>query len=196
MGRLRYVVVCTGLSLVVAAAAGCTKPAPSGSRRPARPSVAAPAPGTGQPTTVPAVPPPPGASAVRLTAVELQPEDPYPGGQLVVLVNDGDRMVDLACWTVRSESTGRTARILTQKPLAPGAHMRLIPESVVFDSVDTLSLLDPRGQLADRTPKLTDRARDDQLWFRHDSAWTFGKGFRLTGQVFDARLVVAAPDSC
>ncbi|WP_446215520.1 lamin tail domain-containing protein [Micromonospora sp. IBHARD004] len=128
---------------------------------------------------------------MRLTAVELLPEDPYPGGQLVVLVNGSGGPVDLTCWTVRSTVTGKSARIMTGHALPPGGYLRLLPESVLFDSADTLSLLDRSGRLVDRTPSLTDRARDDQVWFRQrNGSWTFGRGFRLPDRVDDGRLAV------
>jgi hypothetical protein len=133
---------------------------------------------------------------LRLTAVELAPEDPQPGGQLVILVNDTGQSADLACWSVQSAGTGKSARIIMKRPLAPGAFLRLIPEIVLFDSVDTLSLLDRQGRLVDRTPKLTDRLRDDQLWFRQPAGtWAFGRGFHLPNQVDDGRLV-AATNTC
>ena len=131
-----------------------------------------------------------------LAAVELLPEDPYPGGQLVVLINGSGQPVSTTCWTVRSAGTGKSGRILVGKALAPGAYLRLLPEVVLFDSEDTLSLFDAQGQLVDRTPRLTDRARDDRLWFRQRTGtWTFDRGFPLPPQVSDGRLV-AATDAC
>lgn len=146
------------------------------------------------PTTVPATPPAPGA--VYLAAVELAPEDPYPGGQIVLIVNGTGGSVDPRCWTVRSQASGRSARVLVDKPLARGAYLRLLPEVVLFDSEDAVSLLDAGGHVLDRTPVLTDRAGDDRLWSREATGpWAFVRGFHLPDQVADGRLV-AAPGPC
>jgi hypothetical protein len=202
-------VLCAGIGLIAALCAGCSAdkpdstgptgppgstPAPVGSTpAPAQSGTPGSTPGTPRPTVSA---PAPKAGTVHLVAVELLPEDPYPGGQLVVLVNGGAQPADVTCWTVRSAGTGTAARILTQNAVPAGGSLRLLPESVPFDSVDTLSLLDRRGQLVDRTPELTDRARDDQLWFRQPSGtWTFGRGFRLPEQVADGRLVTG-PSTC
>ncbi len=116
------------------------------------------------------------------------------GGKLMILVNGSDRPADVSCWTVKSAS-GRSARISIKAPLAPGASLRLIPEAPLFETVDTLSLLDRQGQVVDRTPQLSDRAHDDQIWFRQpNGTWTFGRGFPLPGQLTDGRLV--AGDNC
>ena len=184
------------LVLLAALGAGCSSGNPDVAPPLHSSSTAASAPpggaGTsGQPPTVTAPPPKPGS--VRITAVELAPEDPHPGGQILLLANDTDRAVDMSCWTVNSASTGKSAWIIVKGPVAPGASLRLVPETALFESVDTLSLLDRQGQVVDRTPKLTDRTRDDQLWFRQSNGtWTFGRGFLLPRQIADARLVPEA----
>jgi hypothetical protein len=133
---------------------------------------------------------------VYLAAVELAPEDPYPGGQIVLIVNGTGGSVDPRCWTVRSQASGRSARVLVDKPLARGAYLRLLPEVVLFDSEDTVLLLDAGGQVVDRTPVLADRAGDDRLWSREATGtWAFVRGFHLPDQVADGRLV-AAPGPC
>jgi hypothetical protein len=181
------------MGLIVAFAGGCTKATPDstgspGSPRPGASGSVSGEPNRSQPTVVSASAP--RAGTMHLVAVELQPEDPQPGSQLVLLANDTGRSADVNCWIVRSSGTGKSARIIAKRPLAPGMYLRLLPEIVLFDSADTLSLLDRRAQLVDQTPKLTDRARDDQLWFRQPSGtWAFGRGFRLPTQVDDGRLV-------
>ena len=110
-----------------------------------------------------------------------------------MLVNGGRQPVDVNCWTVRSTSLGTSARIHTEKAVPPGGYLRLLPERVVFASVDTLALVDQRERLVDQTPALTDRARDDQLWFRQPGgAWTFGRGFRMPDHIDDGRLVTGS----
>ncbi len=149
---------------------------------------------TPQPTAVPASPPRPGT--VRLGAVELRPEDPYAGGQLVVLINGSNQRVDVTCWVLRSAATGTSARIIPKGPLGPGTYLRLFPDDAVFESTDTLSLLDGRERLIDWTPKLDDHTGDDRLWFRTQSGtWSFGRDFRLPDQGADGRLVTDR-DTC
>ena len=41
-----------------------------------------------------------------LLAVELQPEDPMPGGQFVWILNPSKEELDLSCWVLRSEKAG------------------------------------------------------------------------------------------
>jgi hypothetical protein len=128
--------------------------------------------------------------------VELAPEDPSPGGQYVLLVNGSDKTVDVACWAVRSTGSSRSARIVSAKPLVPGVGIRLIPDTALFQSSDTLVLLDRQGRVVDRTPQLSDHAGDDQVWFRASSGtWSLGRAFTLPDQVVDGRLLIG-PDSC
>jgi hypothetical protein len=135
-------------------------------------------------------------AAIYIGAVELAPEDPSPGGQYVLLVNGRDKTVDVACWAVRSTGSSRSARIVSAKPLAPGAGLRLIPDAALFQSSDTLVLLDRQGRVVDRTPRLSDRAGDDQVWFRASGGtWSLGRAFTLPDQVVDGRLLIG-PDSC
>lgn len=156
------------------------------------PGTSSPRPRPAQPT---AAPPAPSSAAgpVRIDAVELLPEDPSPGGQLVVLRNDGDRAVPVDCWTVRT-AAGKTAHIRADKAIEPGTMLRLFPESRLFDSTDSVSLLDGGGGVVDRTPELSDTTGDDQLWFRAASGvWRFGRDYAPAGTTDDARLVT---DTC
>ena len=135
-------------------------------------------------------------AGIYIGAVELSPEDPSPGGQYVLLVNGGDKTADVACWAVRSTGSSRSARIVGDKPLAPGAGLRLVPDTTLFQSTDTLVLLDKQGRVVDRTPQLSDRAGDDQVWFRARSGtWSLGRAFTLPDQVVDGRLLIG-PGSC
>jgi len=119
-----------------------------------------------------------------------------PGGQLIVLVNDGAAPVDIACWTVNSESRDQTTWVAGITDLAPGAAVRLLADGTAMDATDQLSLYDRSGRLVDRTPRLADSAHDDRLWYRADGgSWRFGRGAELPTRIADARLAVV-PDTC
>lgn len=130
-----------------------------------------------------------------LAAVELRPEDPSPGGQFALLVNGSDRQMDLACWQLRSAATGTSATIVVDESLSRGAGLRLFPDVNAFGSPDTISLFDAEGREVDRTPRLTDQASDDQLWYRGPGGtWEFGRQFVLPDRVIDGRLLTEFDD--
>jgi hypothetical protein len=157
---------------------------PSASPAPALSSTA-PAPTTPAPTTTPS----PGSGKVRIVAVEVAPEDPSPGGQYLLLLNGTAEQLDLQCWTVTATSASRSARVLGGDPIPPGTAVRLFPDGRLFGSVDTIRLADRDGREVDRTPRITDRAGDDQVWFLdRTGSWRFGRGFTIPPQVVDRRL--------
>lgn len=144
---------------------------------------------TTQPPASQATPRPDGL--VRIIAVEVASEDPSPGGQYVLLFNGTSKAVDLACWTVRSTSTGISARVSIGAAIPPGGAARLFPDDRLFGSADTVELSTRDGQEVDRTPRITDRTGDDQVWFRDQTGgWRFGRGLALPSQVVDGRLVM------
>jgi hypothetical protein len=132
------------------------------------------------------------SEVIRLAAVELRAEDPSVGGQYVVVINPTDSSVDVTCWVVHSASTGLSARVIDASPLSSGASLRLVPDTHVFNSPDTITLLDSAGHEIDRTPQLVDQASDDQAWYRDATgAWTFGRQTNAPVDVGDGRLDVA-----
>ncbi|MFB6722889.1 hypothetical protein ACFCV3_22110 [Kribbella sp. NPDC056345] len=123
--------------------------------------------------------------------MEVASEDRSPGGQYVLLLNGTSQAVDLACWSVRSVSTGISARVSIGAAIPPGGAARLFPDGRLFGSADTVVLSNRDGHEADRTPRVTDRAGDDQLWFRDQTGgWRFGRGLALPSQVVDGRLAM------
>ncbi|WP_132155387.1 lamin tail domain-containing protein [Kribbella antiqua] len=144
---------------------------------------------TPQPSASQATPRPDGL--VRIIAVEVASEDRSPGGQYVMLFNGTSEAVDLACWTVRSASTGISARISTDGAIPPGAAARLFPDGRLFGSTDTVKLSDRDAREVDHTPRITDRTGDDQVWFRDQTGgWRFGRGLAIPSQVADGRLAL------
>lgn len=168
---------------------GCSDDA--GQRGPTPPPVTSRAslPTTSTPPASQATPRPDGL--VRIIAVEVASEDPSPGGQYVLLFNGTSKAVDLACWTVRSASTGISARVSISAAIPPGGAARLFPDDRLFGSADTVELSTRDGQEVDRTPRITDRTGDDQVWFRDQTGgWGFGRGLALPSQVVDGRLAM------
>lgn len=164
-------------------------PTASSSPVPVSPSSSPSSPGASQPPSSQATPRPDGL--VRIIAVEVASEDRSPGGQYVLLFNGTSKAVDLACWTVRSASTGISAHVSIGAAVPPGGAARLFPDGRLFSSADTVLLSTRDGHEVDRTPRITDRTGDDQVWFRDQTGgWRFGRGLALPSQVVDGRLAM------
>ena len=130
----------------------------------------------------------------RLVAVELQPEDPSPGGQFVAIANRTRGTIDLGCW--RLHSTTATMTIRAPLALRPGKIALLSPDRAWLGRVDRVRLIDARGRQRDATPELADRASDDRIWFREGSApWRFGRTSLGRG-VVAGRLLQRLPSRC
>ena len=134
-------------------------------------------------------------SNLSITAVELQFEDPSPGGQAVWIANGGDTDADLSCMVIRSLATGVTATIAAGTSLAGGRVLRVATPTGMLRTVDTVTLTDRSGHELDRTPQLTDQAVDDRFWFRDDGTWRFGRTV-YAGRVSDGRLTTATRPGC
>ena len=132
--------------------------------------------------------------APRIVAVELQPEDPSPGGEFIVVTNAGTAALDLGCWRVAS-STGMLV-VAPPLRLAPGAVTLLSARTSWLRQTDRVRLFDTKRRLRVATPTLTDPAADDRVWFREaDGSWhlarkSFGKG------VITGHLVTRASSRC
>jgi hypothetical protein len=114
-----------------------------------------------------------------------------PGGQFVILVNDGSTPVDINCWSLRSRATGKTTRVLFDMPLAAGAAARLLADSTAMSGADTLTLTDGAGAVVDRTPRLKDTADDVVPYRADDGAWRYDGDFQLPSPMTDGRLADA-----
>ena len=137
------------------------------------------------------VPSPTKPLEVVIAAVELQFEDPSPGGQSVWIANRGTAEQDISCLAITAASSGRTAVVRSDTHLAPGRALRFATPARMLGSPETITLADRAGQVIDRTPQLTDSAGDDQLWFVLPGApWRFGRT-RLPEIASDGQLVSA-----
>ena len=127
---------------------------------------------------------------VVIAAVEIQFEDPSPGGQSVWLANRGTTDQDISCWRINA-SSGVTAVISSGTRLAPGRALRFATPDRMLRSPDVVTLMDLTGRVVARTPELRDSAGDDQLWYvLPGEPWRFGRA-RLPEVASDGRLVSA-----
>jgi hypothetical protein len=132
-----------------------------------------------------------GALPVVIAAVELQFEDPSPGGQSVWLANRGTSEQDISCWRITAASSGVTALVSSGTLLAPGRALRFPTPARMLRSPDVVTLADRSGRMVASTPELSDSASDDQLWYLPPGeSWRFGRS-RLPETISDGRLVSA-----
>jgi hypothetical protein len=130
----------------------------------------------------------------QLVAVELQPEDPLPGGQFAVVANKTTATVNLGCWRLRSSIA--TMTIAPPLRLRPGAIALLSPDHYWLRPVDRIRLVDAYSRGRDATPELADRASDDRVWFRDATGrWHFGRTSFGNG-VIAGHLLARAPSRC
>lgn len=135
-----------------------------------------------------------GSGRVKVFAVELQPEDPMPGGQFLALMNGTGATVDLGCWKVRSRKA--VLRIVPPLRLKAGGVVLLSAPGAWLASEDRVVLVDRVGRQRDATPVLTDRASDDRVWYRDAAGtWRFGRTV-LGKEVRAGHLVRSAQSAC
>jgi len=132
-----------------------------------------------------------GSSTVVIAAVELQFEDPSPGGQSVWLANRGTSEQDVSCWGIRADSSNVTAFVNPGTRIAPNRALRFATPARMLSSPEVVTLTDRSGRVVARTPELRDTASDDQLWYLLPAgSWQFGR-VRLPEAASDGRLVPA-----
>jgi hypothetical protein len=114
----------------------------------------------------------------RIIAVELQTDDPSPGGQFVAVANRTRSTVNLGCWRLRSSAV--TLTVAPPLRLRPGKVALLSPERAWLKVVDRVRLVGPKG--------------DDRIWFKQGTEWRFGRKALGRG-VIAGRLLASVP-SC
>ena len=129
--------------------------------------------------------------AIVISAVELQFEDPSPGGQSVWLANRGTIEQDISCWGISADSSRRVMLVSAGTRLGPGRALRFVTPARMLSSPEIVTLADRAGRVVTRTPELRDSASDDQLWYvMPGGSWVFGRS-RLPEAASDGRLVSA-----
>ena len=136
-------------------------------------------------------------STVRpfVSALELAPEDPSPGGQFVWLYNPSGVTIDFGCYRLRSTSRAFVVRPQTRVP----AHstVTFAPPRAWLRSPDQVELLNRAGRVVDRTPRLSDDAHDGQFWLKRPATeWHFGVGRTYGEEVVRGKIATAALESC
>jgi len=136
------------------------------------------------------------AGAPTLIGVELQPEDPMPGGQFVWILNGTDQPMALGCWALRSQATGKTLIVERGLRVPPHTVVKLASADAWLGTDDRVQLVDPGKRVVDQTPELRDRESDDQFWFRKvGGEWQFGRT-QPSEKVIPGHLSAQAPPGC
>jgi hypothetical protein len=136
------------------------------------------------------------AAAIGFLGVELQPEDPMPGGQVLWIENVSMETVQLHCWSIRSLPADARWIIGEMGELAPDSIARLTIIDGALSQTEELQLVDPQGRLAHQTPKLSDTAYDDQIWFLSpEGDWQYGRTL-FSEDLIDLALSNVYPEDC
>jgi len=131
-----------------------------------------------------------------LIVVELQPESPTPGGQLIWILNPSHDEINLGCWALHSNTTGLTLTIEPDLRVPGGATALVIPRGAWLGVTDQIQLLDISHNVIDQTPDLRDDAFDDQIWFRNsDGEWKFGRN-QFNMKVVQGYMSTQTPSGC
>jgi hypothetical protein len=128
-----------------------------------------------------------------LVAVELEAEDPMSGGQFVLVRNPSGTTIDLDCWGVRPDASEAPMVVPQSLPLRSGATARLF---VPLVDAGRVQLVDPGGLVVDGTPRISDTAHDDRIWFRTAGGWRFGRLDDPLQDVTDTTLQPPTAQTC
>jgi hypothetical protein len=174
-------VIACGLLLLLACA--CSRRAP-GSESSSEPSGAGLSAASGTAST--------GGRPV-LVAVELEAEDPMSGGQFVLVRNPSGTTIDLGCWGIRPDASEAPMVVPGSLSLPSGATARLF---VPLADAGRVQLVDPGGLVIDGTPRISDTAHDDRIWFRTAGGWRFGRLDDPLQDVTDTTLQPPTAQTC
>ena len=141
-----------------------------------------------------ATPSPSPTATPYLLGLELEPEDPQPGGQRAWIRNVSGAAAQFGCWALTSASGG-TMFVTAGLRVPAGGIALLTPDVSWLKQVDSVSLRDGSGRVVDQTPELTDNAHDDQIWYRASGQWTFGRPPIWEGAI-NGRIVQRKPSGC
>jgi hypothetical protein len=131
-----------------------------------------------------------------LAALELEPEDPSPGGQFARVRNLTSRELDLGCWSLGSAATHRRMFVELHLRIPARGLAQLTPTRAWLAPTDRVTLRNRAGRVVERTPRLRDTAVDDRVWFRKPGRrWRFGRSPAETKPVA-GDLVPNRPRGC
>jgi hypothetical protein len=130
-----------------------------------------------------------------VSALELAPEDPSPGGQFVWLYNPSAKTINLGCYRLRSSRGTVVIRPNTLVP--PQSTVTFAPPQAWLRANDQVELVNRTGKLVNRTPLLRDDAGDGRFWFKRPAAeWRFGTARTYGEEVVRGKIATAAVESC
>jgi hypothetical protein len=130
-----------------------------------------------------------------ISALELAPEDPSPGGQFVWLYNPSAKTINLGCYRLRSSRGAVVIRPNTLVP--PQSTVTFAPPQAWLRANDQVELVNRSGKVVNRTPMLRDDAGDGRFWFKRPAAeWRFGTARTYGEGVVRGKVATAAVESC
>jgi hypothetical protein len=130
-----------------------------------------------------------------ISALELAPEDPSPGGQFVWLYNPSAKTINLGCYRLRSSRGAVVIRPNTLVP--PQSTVTFAPPQAWLRPNDQVELVNRSGKVVNRTPMLRDDAGDGRFWFKRPAAeWRFGTAPTYGEGVVRGKIATAAVESC
>ena len=130
-----------------------------------------------------------------VSALELAPEDPSPGGQFVWLYNPSAKTLNLGCYRLRSNR--ETVVIKPNTLVPPQSTVTFAPPQAWLRSTDRVELVNRAGKVVSRTPLLHDEAGDGRFWFKRPATeWRFGTARTYGEEVVKGKIATAAIESC
>ena len=130
-----------------------------------------------------------------VSALELAPEDPSPGGQFVWLYNPSAKTINLGCYRLRSNRGTVVIRPNTLVP--PQSTVTFAPPQAWLRSNDRVELVSRVGKVVNRTPLLHDEVGDGRFWFKRPATeWRFGTARAYGEEVVRGKIAAAAIESC
>lgn len=107
------------------------------------------------------------APPIKINEIEFNPPGAEDGKQSIEIYNQGEDLLDIGGWIVKSTKFGRTFAIPSGFVVLPNNYVIVPFNGVMFSLQDeTATLLTPDSVEADRTPLLGDTGDDTLTWQR------------------------------
>jgi hypothetical protein len=130
-----------------------------------------------------------------VSALELAPEDPSPGGQFVWIYNPSVKTVNLGCYRLRSNRGTVVIKPSTLVP--PQSTATFAPPQAWLRANDQVEVVNRAGKVVSKTPLLRDEAGDGRFWFKRPATeWRFGTARTYGEEVVKGKIATAAVESC
>ena len=107
---------------------------------------------------------------LKINEVEYNPHGPVADKQWIELYSNGQDLLDLSGWLVKSTNLGKTFSVPAGFVILPNDYLVIPFNSVMFDvENESIVLLTPDSVEVDRTPEFSDTTDDDRTWQRFPS---------------------------